>query len=214
VALVCGVPLGGAIHRGLLRALDGACHLRVGPTTRRVCADLDGGLDGFLARRSANLRRSLERAARRARARGIVFEEAHAGAPDPAALYARILAVEARSWKGLAGTGLAGDEMQGFYRLMLPRLGRARALRLLFARDGERDVAFILGAVQDGIYRGLQLSADAEHATLSLGNLCQLEQVRRLADEGVRLYDLGTDVPYKARWGERPVDTVTLVIVR
>ena len=60
-------------------------------------------------------------------------------------------------------------------------------------------------------YRGLQFSFDADHAHLSLGNLCQLRQVEALCAEGLQFYDLGAEVEYKQRWGERLMETVTLV---
>jgi len=35
--------------------------------------------------------------------------------------------------------------------------------------------------------------------------------IRQLSDEGVALYDLGSDIAYKERWAEGGLTTVTLV---
>ena len=132
-------------------------------------------------------------------------------------LYERVLAVEETSWKGREGNGLAVPEMAEFYRRMLPRLAREGAVRAHVARHEGRDVAVILGAVVDTpegeTYRGLQFSFDERYRSYSLGNLAQLQQITALADEGVALYDLGSEVDYKRRWGEDCLETLTIVAI-
>ncbi len=76
------------------------------------------------------------------------------------------------------------------------------------------DVAYIFGGVFGDTYRGLQFSFDARFSSLSLGNLCQLEEVRRLVEAGVRRYDLGSEVRYKRNWGEEVVETTSLIVTR
>ncbi len=100
---------------------------------------------------------------------------------------------------------------------MLPRLARRGAVRAQVGkRDGE-DVAIVVGGVIDtpgGVaYRGLQFSFDDRLRPLGLGNVAQLAQIEALSREGVALYDLGSDVDYKRRWGEGCLTTVTLVAV-
>src|SRR5690606_7765888 len=74
LAIVPGLPLGSPLLAAVAAALDGRFRLARGPMTRRHIASLEGGVDGFLARRSAGVRKSLRRAARRAEAEGIWFE--------------------------------------------------------------------------------------------------------------------------------------------
>lgn len=196
--------------RAVARALQPRYLLRMGPSTRRHIASLRGGLDGFLSRRSANVRRSLVRALKEARAAGVEFERVEVPPDGADAVYERILAVEARSWKAAEGVSILHSEMLGFYRLMLRRLARRGAVRLQFARlDGE-DVAYILGGVLGDAYRGLQFSFARDHEQLSLGNLCQYHQVQALCDENIATYDLGAEVDYKRRWGEIAMETVSL----
>ena len=84
----------------------------------------------------------------------------------------------------------------------------------MFARLEGEDVAYIFGAVFGDTYRGLQFSFDSRFSSLSLGNLCQLEEVRRLIESGLRRYDLGSEVRYKRNWGEEVVETACLIARR
>jgi hypothetical protein len=209
--LLTGLAPGSPLWRELTGRLSRRHRLFGGASAARRQASLAGGLDGFLSRRSRDTRRSLARATRAARGRGIVVETA-AGAAD--LLYARVLSVEARSWKGSAQTGLAEAPMREFYERMIPRLAARGGLRLLFATCEGLDVGYILGGVFGDTYRGLQFSYDAGLDALGLGNVLQLAQLEALCAEGVRLYDLGCDAAYKARWAEAALETSTVLVVR
>jgi hypothetical protein len=201
--LLPGIIPGSRLMRAVVAAFRHH-EVRLGPTLTRWVASLEGGLDGYLARRDGKLRSNLRRAAKRARAEGITFE---AGGT-----LERAVAVERRSWKGEVQTGLLVPEMRAFYGALLARLGdRAR---MIFARKDGEDVGYILGGVRDGTYRGFQFSYDARLAHVGLGGLLQVEQIRALADEGVGTYDMGIDLPYKRRWADGPVDTVVLAVIR
>jgi hypothetical protein len=213
VMLLPGLAPDGAMLPALLRALPARLERRFGQATLRHVASLDGGVDGFLARRSRNLRKAMRAAARDAAAAGITFETVRVGADDAAALYQRILAVEVRSWKGADGVGIHQGPMNKFYGEMVPRLAARGRQRTVFARHDGRDVAYCLGAVFDGEYRGLQFSYDAAYERYSLGGLMQLAQIAELAADGVRRYDLGQEMEYKRRWAEDVFETAMLVLV-
>ncbi|RMH38469.1 MAG: GNAT family N-acetyltransferase [Deltaproteobacteria bacterium] len=212
VLLLAGLLDGTDAKRRLLAELGRRYDLRRGATTVRHVADLAAGVDGYLARRSRNFRRSLSRARRRARDAGVDIVAADREPPDAA--IARVLAVDARSWKGRAGVGIEGSGLRGFYARMVGRLAARGALRLRFARHGDRDVAFILGGVFGDTYRGLQFAYDADWARIGLGNLCQIEQMAALCSEGIAVYDLGTTGGrYKRRWADRTVASTLYVVV-
>jgi CelD/BcsL family acetyltransferase involved in cellulose biosynthesis len=97
---------------------------------------------------------------------------------------------------------------------MLPRLAGRGALRVLFARRGEDDLAFVFGGIFGGVYRGLQVSFDDRFAEESPGVLVHIELLERLCAEGVTGYDLGTDMEYKRRWGEVGLTTRTWLVSR
>jgi hypothetical protein len=210
--ILTGVLVGSALQAALVDELGGRYRLALGPVTRRHVASLEGGVDGFLSRRSRATRKGLRQAERRAAAAGIRFET---GADGPDQLFDRVLSVERRSWKGRDQVGLDTDGMREFYRLMTGRLAASGRLRSLFARQGEEDVAYVLGACFGDTYRGLQFAFDDRHRAVGLGNLIQLHQVRALAGEpAMRRYDLGTGGDYKVAWAEDEVTSIALVVVR
>lgn len=215
LAIISGVTGDGPQRRALERALPPRWERRRGTPTLRHVASLEGGVDGFLARRPRELRKSLRKTLRAAAAAGVTFEAVHltdaAAAP---ALYARIQDVERASWKSREGVGISAGPMRAFYGEMLPRLCATGQQRTIFARQGERDIGYILGAVFEGEYRGLQFSYDDDVDKLGLGGLLQYHQVVELCAAGVHRYDLGTEMDYKRRWAEEVMETEMLVLVR
>jgi hypothetical protein len=208
-----GLKAGGAMFDALRRTLMPRMRVAEGPTTRRFRASLEGGIDGFLSRRSPKFRASLRRSERMAREAGVTFEriDRFSSWHSMLSLYERILAIERRSWKGLTGSGLVEPAMQEFYRLMLARIWPERAVRVIIARQGDEEVGFLFGALFHGSFRGLQVSFDHRFARLSLGNLLQWNVLQQLCGEGCLLYDLGVEVPYKERWAEQVAETVQLI---
>lgn len=210
-----GIGRDSALLRSLVAVFsaDRSMKVQVGQSTQTLRIDLRGGVDEYLARRSGKFRAAMRRLARGAKDAGIVVEEAGRWA-SPQALFQRILAVEQRAWKGLANDGISVGSMRQFYQLMLPRLHRRKAHRILFARQRALDVGYIFGGIQGDEYRGLQFSYDAEFARFGLGNLLQMEQLRRIGAEGIPIYDLGMDMPYKRRWSDYQRETLTLLVSR
>lgn len=214
-AILCaGVTEGSGLHRALRNKLRPGWRWGLGPTTERYVASLDGGVDGFLARRSRNFRKAVRADQRAAAAAGVSFAPVEVTVDNAAATLDRILAIEARSWKGLSGLGVDAGPMRAFYAAMIGPLAAAGRVRLMIGADHAGDVAFILGGVFAGEYRGLQFSHDARHRALGLGNVSQLAQIELLCAEGVHAYDLGTAMDYKARWAEQIVPTALYAIAR
>ncbi|HEU4733982.1 MAG TPA: GNAT family N-acetyltransferase, partial [Kofleriaceae bacterium] len=215
LAILAGMTADGPQRRALERVLPPRWERRRGTPTVRHVASLEGGLDGFLSRRSRELRKSIRKSTRAAAQAGVAFESVRATSADEAPdLYARIQRIEAASWKAREGVGISSGPMRTFYELMLPRLCEKRQQRTVFARIGDRDVGYILGAVFEGEYRGLQFSYDDAHAQLGIGGLLQIQQIEQLCEEGVARYDLGTEMEYKRRWAEETMETEMLVLVR
>ena len=214
IVILAGLSVAGPQRRALDATLPARWERRRGQPTIRHVASLEGGLDGFLSRRSRELRKSLRKAQRAADADGLTFESVRVPAAEADALYTRIQAVEAHSWKAHEGVGIHAGPMRAFYAAMLPRLCALGQQRTIFARRDGADVGYILGAVMGGEYRGLQFSYDDDHAHLGIGSLLQLRQVEELVGEGVARYDLGTEMDYKRRWAEEIMETEMLVIVR
>lgn len=214
LAILSGITSGGPQRRALERALPARWERRRGTPTIRHVASLEDGVDGFLARRSRELRKSIRKSLRAAAAEGVTFESVRVAPSEAAALYARIQDVERSSWKARDGVGISAGPMRAFYGEMLPRLCATKQQRTIFACKADRDIGYILGAVFEGEYRGLQFSYDDSEAHLGLGGLLQYQQVVELCTEGVTRYDLGTEMDYKRRWAEEVMETEMLVLVR
>ncbi len=214
LAILSGHTLDGPQRRALERAMPATWERRRGTPTVRHVASLDGGVDGFLSRRSRDLRKSIRKSLRTAAEHGVTFEAVRAASGEAAALYDRIQTVEAKSWKALEGVGISQGSMRAFYAAMLPRLCARGEQRTLFARVNDVDIGFVLGAVFEGEYRGLQFSYDDTYSHIGVGGLLQYQQVVELVAEGVGRYDLGTEMDYKRRWAEEIVETEMLVLVR
>lgn len=214
LAIFSGLTVTGPQRRALDATLPPRWERRRGQPTIRHVASLDGGIDGFLSRRSRDLRKSLRKSLRAARDAGMTFESVRASEANANALYDRIQAVEARSWKSREGVGIHAGPMRAFYGSMLPRLCALGQQRTIFARLADQDAGYILGAVMAGEYRGLQFSYDADLADFGVGGLLQYHQIIELCDEGIARYDLGTEMDYKRRWAEDIMETEMLVVVR
>ncbi|HTM22962.1 MAG TPA: GNAT family N-acetyltransferase [Kofleriaceae bacterium] len=215
VLLLSGVPSSSRLRAQLDRRLGAHYDLTQQSSTQRHVADLRGGVDGFLSRRTRNFRRSLQRSRRRAQQAGIDFEPVRpidGAAAD--ALFERTLAIERCSWKGRAGLGIDTPGFGDFYRSMLRRLALRGALRARVARQDGRDVGFVLGGVLDRGYRGLQMSYDERLRPVGLGNLLQWEEIADLCAEGFDSYDLGTGLEYKLRWAEATLSSDVLIVLK
>ncbi|MEZ4463819.1 MAG: GNAT family N-acetyltransferase [bacterium] len=208
-----GVSRSGPWFEEVLRGFMGRARFGLGRSCGRRVADLRGGIEPWLASRSPRFRANLRRAARRAEDAGVRFSW-HPDIPAEAVpgIFDRMMAVEGRSWKGIAGVGVQEGEARDFYREVALRLAACGELRVLLGRQGDDDVVFVLGGVFKGAFRGLQMSFDDGLRDLSLGNIAQFETMKALAAEGVASYDLGTEMPYKMRWAPEGLETVTLAL--
>ncbi|MCA9781195.1 MAG: GNAT family N-acetyltransferase [Candidatus Eremiobacteraeota bacterium] len=178
----------------------------------RMVASLEGGLDGFMGRRSKNFRSRLRRTVKAASRDGFEVEYMPETLTQDASreLMHRVFSIEERSWKGQAGRGIDSGGMRRFYELMVPRLAAEGRLRGVFLTREGRDAAYLFGAFFDRYFRGLQFSYQAEE-DLGLGNVCQYHMIERLVEEGCTHYDLGQAMKYKSRWAEEEIQSFTHV---
>lgn len=201
--LLLGLPADRSRWAPLAGRLAGRYLARALEPTHRFVASLAGGLEGWLSRRTVSFRRNLRQAERRASAVGVRLERLAGPSDDELeTLYATVLDVEARSWKGRAGRGADRDPMRSFYAGLWPRLARRGQLRLIVAEHAGRAVGYLHGARVGDHFRGLQFSFDADWRGVGLGNVLQLEMLRWLCEDGALTYDLGGESAYKSRWAE------------
>jgi hypothetical protein len=186
--------------------------LFAGPEAVRVIANLTDGVDGWWTRRSEKFRRNIRRAKSAAENTGLQIEVVDDLAPE--LLLQRLLLIEQKSWKGQEDSGLLGGDMAAFYGRMLGPLHGTQRVRAAIARIEGTDVGYILGAVRGSTYRGLQVSYGAPWRHLSIGNLLQDHEVRRVGHAGITRYDLGMEMPYKHHWADTEETTRTIVVRR
>lgn len=203
-----GLRLRGVWMEAVARRFHSTHYLGVWGGCERRIAQLNGGPDAFLARRSAKFRATLRRAVRRADTAGVQYDYITGGDAD--ALYDRIQAIETHGWKSAEGAGIDEGLTRAFYAEIIERLLERDAFRGLFVRLGGEDIAYVFGGLWRTLYRGLQLSHRIDAAELSPGNLAQWALIQHLMAEGVTVYDMGTDMPYKRRWAELEFKTVSL----
>lgn len=216
--VISAVQPDGLFEEELWRSFHNEYVFHVHPVAEQRAASLRGGYDGYLSRRSANLRSKLKKARRRAAERGVTFERHQplsiAEADD---MYARMLDVEQRSWKGIGQCGMAESPSKEFYCNMMRRLALTGSGRIIFARYEGQDIGFIFGGMAKSVYRGQQFSFDNAWRSYSIGNLMQAEQIQWLCEEGAVRYDMGMSgdprMAYKQHWAEQTLLLRTFVLI-
>ena len=217
--VLSGLQPGSLLPQRLLRVFSHSFDFFLHSEAVQCAASLEDGLDGFLSRRSANHRAKLFKGRRRAHERGIKYER-HIPATEAKAqaVFARMLAVECKSWKGVGQCGMTEEPARIFYDAMLRRLAPTRGARIMFATHEGRDVGFIFGGMAGDVYRGQQFSYDQEWKDAGIGNLLQLEQVAWLCEQGASRYDMGPltgpRMGYKAHWTEKRLPIQTWLMVK
>ena len=208
--LISGIRPGSALVNRLMQAFSDDFAIYAHSGGLQCAASLSGGIDGFLSRRSANFRNKLKKARKRASAKGVYFERVFPVSPEEAsAIYARMIAVEETSWKGIHACGMAESPAKEFYAAMIRRLSQRADVRVIMARYEDEDIGFISGGLAGKIYRGQQFSYNDAWKEFSIGNIMQFEQLQWLCEEKAVRYDMGPIVGqamgYKAHWTEKRI---------
>ena len=215
--LISGIQPGGSLGRNLFTAFNGDFTFYLHSDGVQCSASLTGGVDGYLSRRSANHRSKLKKAAKKAHAAGIAFERhIPASVEEARMVYARMIAVEKTSWKGLGHCGMAEPVISDFYAFLLERQVPFQSSRIIFALHEGKDIGFIFGGMAGDIYRGQQFSYTHDWRAYSIGNLMQTEQILWLCEEKARRYDMGPiadpRMEYKSHWTEIEIPIHTWVL--
>ncbi len=208
--LVTGLKEDGALIPALQHRFGGRVAFESTQVCERRVADLSGGLESYLGARSAKFRAELRRAERKSNVHHLTHEYVNAGTVD--AVLNRVVQVEQASWKGLSEQGVDSGLPLRFYREIVKSLLDSGTFRAVFIQQDGVDIGFAFGGIEGDLFRGLQLSYRASHAAFSPGNLAQLKLIRQLVDEGIKSYDLGMEMPYKARWAASILRTHSAMI--
>jgi hypothetical protein len=217
--VISGIRPNGSLFQSLKEKLGSRFQFNRRSSGIQCSASLEGGLDGFLSRRSGNFRRKHKKLCNRLQRNGISFERHAPGSSAEAkGVFARMLSVELSSWKGIGQCGMAEPPTKKFYDVLMNRLAASNDARVIFAQHEGEDIGFIFGGMAAVTYRGQQFSFDEQWRSQSIGNALQIEQVAWLAEERAHRYDMGPltgpSMAYKSHWTERNHKIETWVLTK
>jgi CelD/BcsL family acetyltransferase involved in cellulose biosynthesis len=200
------VPIDSPTIEALRRAFAGRAVIidRPQPTSPYITlsADWTDPESQLTSRRRSDLRR----ARKRAEETGPVHCEIVC--PDPADLDSLLdmaWAIEARSWKGAAGTALIHDPLRtAFYRRYAHHACEAGQLRLCWLRFGSQTVAMQIAIEAHQRFWLLKIGYDEQFARCSPGNLLIAETLRYAAEQQLVAYEfLGMSADWTRVWTEQ-----------
>lgn len=157
----------------------------------------------FRANLSSNLRSSLRRRRRRLRELGEVeLERVPPKSPDLPRKLREAWELEAKGWKGRAGTAILQDERTlEFYSGLALMAADYGELALSFLRCAGRAVAFDLGVITGGRYLSFKHGYDEEVRSCSPGQLLTEELIEGCIQRQLSEFDfMGDDAPCKRDW--------------
>lgn len=162
---------------------------------------------------SSRRRSDFRRARRKAEAAGTLTADVRCPQADELdALLEEAFAVEAKSWKGRAGTALAYNaEEAEFCRSYAKAACQQGILRMAFLRIDGRAVAMQIAMQHGGGYWLLKIGYDAEYAFCSPGLILLREAIAYAAQQGLQTFEfLGQSEPWIEVWTSHQRECVSL----
>lgn len=136
----------------LIRGLrdDRRFHLFDFVESHRYLSDTEGTFDEYFARLASSSRTEIKRKFKKNEERQEPFRhEYHYEVGDEASMMAlldRYVGIERKTWKIEAGVGISNDpHTHSFYREFLSRLAKRRVASFWFLKDGDQDIAGLIG---------------------------------------------------------------------
>jgi CelD/BcsL family acetyltransferase involved in cellulose biosynthesis len=155
---------------------------------------------------NAGRRSDLRRACRLAQAQGAVrFACEVPDASSLAPLLTRVFEVEAKNWKGRAGSAmLLTPAIQEFYRRYAAYACQKGALRILTLSIGGELAAVQLGVIFNNRFWLLKMGYDETYARCSPGLLLMVESLRWAAGAELEVFEMmGQQEPWNRVWTDR-----------
>lgn len=177
--------------------------------------DIRGDYADLSARMSGQRRYDLRRARRRAEAAGRLQVDILYASPDQVPnLLAQAVAVEAKSWKGAAGSALADNTaLSAFFADVLRAFAHHGQCYFAFLRLGTEIIAMQFGLFVHSRIWILKIGYDPAHAKCSPGLLLMDEVIRHAHRESHRGIEfLGSSEPWIHTWNplERGYDSTLI----
>lgn len=124
----------------------------------------------------------------------------------------RVIAVEAKGWKGRAGTALLQDARQAaFFRAFGRRMIARDQLRLCFLTIGGKDAAIEYAAIWNNRFWSIKVGYDESFAAVSPGEALRVELMRHCAEQGYEAIEFcGKEAPWTEAWTSQAVEIQAL----
>lgn len=167
----------------------------------------------FREQKTQRFRKTCRNIENRIRKEGAVTVEEHNAIDVDGALFAEVMDVARRSWKGPLNLSMATmTAMPRFFREFTQRASTNGWLRLWMLRVDGRAVATEYQISANGCVYALRADFDVAFADASPGAYLNMHIIQTLFEQGgVQEYDMGPgDNAYKLRWASGSHDTVTL----
>jgi CelD/BcsL family acetyltransferase involved in cellulose biosynthesis len=186
-----------------------------GQEHRLPFADLDGGWDAYLVRRTANFRADLKRKRRSLQSAHDVEWRRTATAAELDDDLGTFFRLHDDRWTNRGGSTSSSQSARHFLREVARRALATGVLRLWQLRADDRPVASFFGWSFGDSYAYYLAGFDAAFARHSPGTLLLAHTIREACDEGRRRYDLLLgDETYKARFADGAATVRSLVVGR
>jgi CelD/BcsL family acetyltransferase involved in cellulose biosynthesis len=197
------VESGSRSERALRQAAAGSGHRVVSRTVlRSPYLTIPPGTTATDALLGRGMRKELRRCRRRLDERGEVTVQIERGDGDVEGCVREAVAIEARQWKGAAGTAIASDAATArFYAAVAHWAAGRGLLHLALLRLDGRAIAFELDLLDAGALSSLKAGFDPDFGKSAPGHLLALAAVDAALPRSITSYELlGDAEPYKLRW--------------
>jgi len=207
------MPATSASIDALRRAFKGRGLVVVRPQATFPYIPLDDGWKEPESQLSSRRRSDFRRARRKAEKAGQITAEVICPTVDQLdGLLDQAFAVEAKSWKGRAGTALACNPAEAqFCRAYAKAACQQGILRIAFLRIDGQAVAMQIAMQQGGGYWLLKIGYDADFAHCSPGLILLREAIAYAAQQGLKTFEfLGQTEPWIEVWTSHKRECVSL----
>jgi CelD/BcsL family acetyltransferase involved in cellulose biosynthesis len=163
---------------------------------------VEGDWASYLAARSKNFHQVLKNKTNRLTREGGFRCVAYETPDEVEGILPTIFEVDARSWKGRAGTAIGSSEgARRFYTELSKSLARRGEVSIWVLWRADRPVAFEYHVLYDGVVFSMKWSYDQEHHAFSPGLVLKRASTEHFWKRGVREIDLlGNADGFKLKW--------------
>lgn len=204
VCVLDHVPADSRAARAFLAEMERRGHGSwVSPRETPPVVHLEGGWDAVAASLSSKWKSNLRNREKRLAALGAVEHDTiRTATGDLDARLDECFALEAKAWKGQAGSAISSDPATAaFYRAIAHAAAIDGTLALQLLHAGGRLAAFQLDLVARGVEYVLKIGYEPELSALSPGALLMRRTIEAACAQGLSAVDLlGDDMPWKRDW--------------